>query len=151
MDYHIGGPLNQRLIVGDKQHGLYRFENQLFQPFQRLDVNVIGRLIQKQDGGLCHEKPRHLRFYLFTAGKRTHLLVPVEEIRGQLQLSGQMGQLSGRLHPKGILPAKIFIDCLFFLLRWQFLGQIARMLSRTDPFALRLRIAFDQFGIVNPF
>ncbi len=41
MNDHVGGILDQRLVVGDKQHCLAGLLYQCFQPLQRFDVNII--------------------------------------------------------------------------------------------------------------
>ena len=47
VDDHVGGALQQRLIVGDVEHRHFTPQQKPLQPLQGLKVQVVGRLIQQ--------------------------------------------------------------------------------------------------------
>ena len=52
----VGDALEESPVVGDDQHAGVRDPEEVFQPFDRLQVEVIGRLVEEEKVGLLQEE-----------------------------------------------------------------------------------------------
>ena len=55
-------------VVGDEDQAEFGVAKKLFQPCDRLDVEVIGRLVEQQHVGRAHERLREQHAALHAAG-----------------------------------------------------------------------------------
>ena len=150
MDHHVGGPFDQSLVVGDKQHDAGKLPDDPLQIFQRFDVDVVGRLVQQQSGRFREKQACQLGLYLFPAGQGSHDLVAVKETRRKPQGRSQFRQPAGRRIRKQSLFRKEFPDgeaCVFFR---QLLGQVGQAFCAGHADAFRFRIVFDQSRVEDP-
>ena len=75
--------------MGDIKDDPVETEDHLLQPFQRLDIDVIGRLVQKKDRWIAQQDPEHLRFHFLPSGQSPHDPVTVTEIGIQPKLRSE--------------------------------------------------------------
>lgn len=55
----------------DDHHGARPAVEQIFELLKRVDVEIVGRLVEKQDVGLGHEDTRQLQTSALTTGEIT--------------------------------------------------------------------------------
>ena len=63
--------LDQVPVVRDDHHGARPAVEQIFELLKRVDVEIVGRLVEKQDVGLGHEDTRQLQTSALTTGEIT--------------------------------------------------------------------------------
>ena len=51
-------PIQESPVMGDGDHAALECHQQFFQPFNRIQIEVVGRLIEQQDVRLCHQRLR---------------------------------------------------------------------------------------------
>ena len=62
-------------VMGNRQNRSLKARNIFLQPFHRVHVQMVGRLIQKQNVGLLQKQPCKIHPRLFSAGKRRKKLL----------------------------------------------------------------------------
>ncbi|CCX38143.1 conserved domain protein [Clostridium sp. CAG:1013] len=123
---HIGGILQQGLVVRDVQHRHGAVPDELLQPGEGLNVQVVGRLIQQVAVGTAQSQKGHAQLHLLPAGKGGHLPFGIEPFQGEPKPLGGGGQFSrGGVQKGGFLTAEL-IGGKLPLVRGQLLGQVAQ-------------------------
>ena len=61
------GVVNELTIVADQHHGALITVNQLFQQFQRFDIQIVGRFIEDQQVAWLQEQARQQKTVALTA------------------------------------------------------------------------------------
>ena len=76
--------VQERAVVGDGDDAALEFDQQAFEPFDRIQVQVVGRLVQQQHIGLRHQRLRQCHAFFGAAGQRVHnrLRVQVQAVQG---------------------------------------------------------------------
>ena len=150
MDDHVRRLLQQNLVVRDVEHGPGEGVHEVRQPFQGLDVQVVGGLVQQQDIAPAQQQPGHLDLHPLPAGQGVHGPGLLEEGGGQAQPLRRLADLPGGQGVEPTGPLHIGADGQRLLLGEQLLGEIPH-LAVHDPLAPDLGIAFHQVGVVDPF
>ena len=65
----LGGVVEEVAVVGDGDHGAGEAHEELFQPFDRFGVEVVGRFVEQQHVGLCQQQLAQRDAALFAAGE----------------------------------------------------------------------------------
>ena len=86
VDDHVGGPLDQGLVVGDIEDREPAPGDEIFQPSERGNVQIVGRLIQQQHVRVLHQQAGQLHLDPLAAGERAKSPVGQDEIRRQAEL-----------------------------------------------------------------
>jgi hypothetical protein len=73
-----GDVVEEAAVVGDEQHRAAVFAQQAFQPLDRGEVQVIGRLVQQQHVRARHQRHRQRDPLLHPAGQRAHLRIAAQ-------------------------------------------------------------------------
>ena len=74
-----GGDIIEKApVVGDEQHAAGERQQHLFQPFDRSDVEMVGRLVQQQQFRREHQRPRQRDALLQSAGQVRYQPLGVE-------------------------------------------------------------------------
>ena len=84
----IGSSFQQRLVVRDIENRAVKSNDETLQPFEHLNIEVVGRFIQQQEIGAAQQKPGNLQLDFFTAGKRPNRTFRCENVRMQPDFSG---------------------------------------------------------------
>ena len=90
---HIGGALQQRLVVGDVEYGKGASVDESLKPLQRFDVNIVGRLVQKEQAGMHAQDPEQLYLDFLTSREPSHPGVAVQQVNGESQAACHGGKL----------------------------------------------------------
>ena len=71
VEFHDAGgyPIKEGAVVGDKNHGFPRAEQELLHPDNGIDIKMIGRLIKHEDVGLAYQRPRQEHSPFQSGGK----------------------------------------------------------------------------------
>ncbi|MCY1326465.1 hypothetical protein D3C81_1612770 [compost metagenome] len=69
--------------MGDQQHAAAERQQQVFEPADRFDVEVVGGLVQQQDVGFGHQRLRQRHALLQAAGERVDARVRIQPQPGQ--------------------------------------------------------------------
>ena len=64
-------------VVGDGQDGSPEFFNIALEPFDRVHIQMVCRLVEQQDIRLFQQQPRQIHARLFAAGKAVKVLLPL--------------------------------------------------------------------------
>jgi hypothetical protein len=81
LGHRVRGGVQEPAVVRNHQHPGRSFPQELLQPVARLQVQVVGRLIQQQDIGLLAQHPRQADAHAPALGKLAHrpaVLLPGE-------------------------------------------------------------------------
>ena len=73
-----GQPLEEDPVVGDEDERAAVAEQEVLEPADRLDVEVVGRLVEQQDVGLGDERPGQQHAPLHARGEVVEPRVGVE-------------------------------------------------------------------------
>ena len=74
--------LSKTAVVGNHDQAAFkRFCEQVFQPDNRINVQMVGRLVQQQYVGLLHPSLRQSDTLFLTAGKVTDFRFPANRVR----------------------------------------------------------------------
>ena len=100
----LGGIVEEVTIVGDGDHRAGEADQELFQPFDRLGVEVVGRFVEQQHVGLFEQQLGQGDAALFAAGQVADHGVPgrqTQRVGGDLHLVFGIGTGGGddRLQP----------------------------------------------------
>ena len=88
----VGADLVQEVpVVGDDHHGVREVEQELLQPEDRIDVQVVRGLVQEEDVRIAEERLGHEDADLFAVGQVLHERSVL--CRGDPQLAQQLGGL----------------------------------------------------------
>jgi hypothetical protein len=94
----LGGVVEEVAVVGDGDHGAGEAQQELFQPFDRFGVEVVGRLVQQQHVGLGQQQLAQRDAALLAAGELADLGVPgrqAQRVGGDFQLGLGVGAGGG--------------------------------------------------------
>ena len=80
-NHPVCGPFNQSFVMGYEQDAPGKITNHFFHPFQRFNIDIIGRFVQQKDIRPAQKQSCHLNFDPLTAGQGVHCLVTVEQVR----------------------------------------------------------------------
>jgi hypothetical protein len=80
LDHAMRDAVEEAAVVRDEDHAAGKAGERLLQPFDRLDVEVVGRLVEQQQVGLEDERTSQRHALAHAAGELVH-----EPVRGQLQ------------------------------------------------------------------
>ena len=72
----IDGVIEEIAVVADDQHRAFPFAQDVFQPFHRFDIQVVGGLVQHQQVGLFEQQARQQGARLLPAGEVVERHVP---------------------------------------------------------------------------
>ena len=64
-------------VVGDGQDGPLEFFNIALEPFHRVHIEVVRRLVEQQDIGLLEQQPREVHARFLAAGEAVEVLLPL--------------------------------------------------------------------------
>jgi RNase P/RNase MRP subunit p29 len=64
-------------VVGDGQDGPLKFFNIALEPFHRVHIEVVRRLVEQQDIGLLEQQPREVHARFLAAGEAVEVLLPL--------------------------------------------------------------------------
>jgi hypothetical protein len=70
MDDAVGNPIQEVAIVRDHQQRALIVEQPLFEPEHRVQIEVVGGLVEKQQIGAAHERLRKVDAHAPAAGER---------------------------------------------------------------------------------
>ena len=151
VDDPIGRVLDESLVVGYEENARLRTVYERLQPFQSLDVDVVGGLVQKEDGGPGGQHPCDLHLHLFSAGKCPHDLVGIEQVGIQLHFARHPGNLR-RIHlrEEGLLGHELVHRQVSFA-QWEFLGQVGQLLADGRLGACGLGVVLYHLRVIYPF
>jgi len=153
----FGGVVEEVAVVGDGDHGARKALQEMFEPLDRLGVEVVGGLVEQQHVGLAQQQPAQRDAALFAARQHPDLRLPgrqAQRVGGQLQLQVgvlaagggdhgfQIGLLGGQLVEVGVFVAVFGIDLVQPLLGRQhaahaFFHHLAHGLVRRQQRLLR--------------
>ena len=142
--------LQQYLVVGDIEDSPGKGAHKAGQPFQRLDVQVVGGLIQQQNIASAEQQSRQLDLNPLPAGEGLHGSDFLKEGGGETQPGRGIVDLPWRQREETAGALHKGADGQGFLLFGQLLRQIAH-LAGYHPLAVDLRIGFHHSGVVYPF
>ena len=74
-----GNPVKKTAVVGDEKTAAAVIGEEVFDPLHRADVEMVGRLVEQQQVGFGHDRPRQRNPALFAAGEGAAEPVPVGE------------------------------------------------------------------------
>ena len=83
-------PLEEDPVVGDEDDRAAVAEQEGLEPADRLDVEVVRRLVEQEDVGLAHDGPRQEHPALHTRGELLELRVGVEADAGDHRLDAMV-------------------------------------------------------------
>ena len=118
VDDDVGAALDQGLVVGNVEDGLFCVPDKVLQPAEGIDVQVIGGLVQEQDIRLLHEQAAQLHFHLLPAGEGAQKLRGIAEIGVYPQALQKFG------FPEYLRAVEVLRHSSAFQLLRQHLGQI---------------------------
>ncbi|MNS33755.1 hypothetical protein D3C72_658730 [compost metagenome] len=78
-----GHAVQEGAIVGNQQHAAPEADQQVFEPADGGDVEVVGRFVEQQDVRLGHQPLRQRHALLQAAGQRIHAHVRIQAEAGQ--------------------------------------------------------------------
>ena len=64
-------------VMRHHDDGLLKRQQEVFEPGNRLDVEMVGRFVEQQNVGISKQRLRQQDFHLFRAGQRAHLLIKI--------------------------------------------------------------------------
>ncbi len=73
----IDGVIQEKAVVADDQHGALPFAQGVFQPLHRLDIQVVGGLVQHEQVGFFEQQARQQGAGLLPAAEMVERHVPV--------------------------------------------------------------------------
>ncbi len=88
-EYPFGGVVEEVAIVGDRDHGAGEAHEELFQPFHRFGVEVVGRFVQQQHVGFLQQQLAQRDAALLAAGEVLDVRIPrrqAQRVGGDLEL-----------------------------------------------------------------
>ena len=101
----LGGVVEEVAVVGDGDDGAGEADEELFQPFDRFGVEVVGRFVEQQHVGLGEQQLAQRDAALFAAGEVADHGIPgrqAQRVGGQFHLRFGVGAGGGddRLQPR---------------------------------------------------
>jgi hypothetical protein len=73
-----GHPVQEAAVVGDEHHAAAILQQQVFQPLDGIEVQVVGRLVQQQHVGPAHQRLRQRDALAVAAGQGADARLRVE-------------------------------------------------------------------------
>jgi hypothetical protein len=132
-----GEPVDEGAIVTDKKQRTAELQHHLFEPFDGLDVEMIGRLVEQQDVRVTDERPSEQGTTLPATGKfrKSAAGIESESTHYRLDAIADLPTLARRGRQSA---ANDFIDeCVFDDV--QILGEHRESRTGLDPYAAVIR------------
>ncbi len=77
LEHRRADGLQEPAVVGDEHHGRIEVHERLLEPLQRLDVEMVGGLVEQQHVGARGERARKRGARELTAGERVQATIEV--------------------------------------------------------------------------
>jgi len=147
VEHAVCRSFQQPLVVRNEQNGLFQSAYHLLQPYKRLKIQVVGRLVQQPDGGFLKKHLCEEQFDFLPARQRPHALIRPEKPRFHAQPARVFRQLA-RIRRIQCGRKKFHrADCGEF----GFLREISRPLAAEISLSLSHGVFLRQFFVIKIF